>query len=246
MYRVRGVAAATLLAAAITLVSAGRSAAESIGSGEVSRTLLFAGTDIWRDGAFLHGGILWSPGGIDAPGFALKLLIGSGMYRYRSGALGGVEVTGRQTAVFVLPGWRMRAGPVTATVFAGLDMQRHRLLPDDPASGLRGNKTGLRSGIELWYQPNHYTMASADVSVSTVGPSLSGRIAFGRKVENGGFAGPELQAFSGRDSYRQWRIGLHLTDWYVAGAELSAGIGWSTDSDRRDGLYARFGFLRRD
>jgi hypothetical protein len=25
--------------------------------------LLFAGTDLWRDGAFLHGDLLWSPGG---------------------------------------------------------------------------------------------------------------------------------------------------------------------------------------
>ena len=31
--------------------------------------LLFAGTDLWRDGAFLHGGGLWSPAGLDADGF---------------------------------------------------------------------------------------------------------------------------------------------------------------------------------
>jgi hypothetical protein len=31
--------------------------------------LLFAGTDVWRDGAFLHGGLLWSPAGLDVDGF---------------------------------------------------------------------------------------------------------------------------------------------------------------------------------
>lgn len=31
--------------------------------------LLFAGTDVWRDGAFLYGGLLWSPGGFDVDGF---------------------------------------------------------------------------------------------------------------------------------------------------------------------------------
>jgi len=32
-------------------------------------SLLFAGTDLWRDGAFLYGGALWSPAGFDAEGF---------------------------------------------------------------------------------------------------------------------------------------------------------------------------------
>jgi hypothetical protein len=31
--------------------------------------LLFAGTDLWRYGAFAYGGTLWSPGGVDADGF---------------------------------------------------------------------------------------------------------------------------------------------------------------------------------
>lgn len=31
--------------------------------------LFFSGTDIWRYGAFLYGGLLWSPAGLDADGF---------------------------------------------------------------------------------------------------------------------------------------------------------------------------------
>ena len=31
--------------------------------------LLFAGTDLWRDGAFANDGLLWSPAGLDAGGF---------------------------------------------------------------------------------------------------------------------------------------------------------------------------------
>jgi hypothetical protein len=31
--------------------------------------LFFAGTDLWRDGAFLNGGLLWSPAGLDKGGF---------------------------------------------------------------------------------------------------------------------------------------------------------------------------------
>jgi hypothetical protein len=31
--------------------------------------LIFAGTDLWRYGAFLYGGALWSPAGVDKSGF---------------------------------------------------------------------------------------------------------------------------------------------------------------------------------
>ena len=36
--------------------------------------LLFSGTDLWRDGRFLHGGVLWSPDGLDREGFTLKVM----------------------------------------------------------------------------------------------------------------------------------------------------------------------------
>src|SRR5438270_11372472 len=46
-------------------------------SGEASshRYLLFGGLDLWRNGGFLHGGVLWSPAGL-GQGFTLKLLFG--------------------------------------------------------------------------------------------------------------------------------------------------------------------------
>ena len=40
-------------------------------SGEASsqRYLLFSGLDLWRNGGFLHGGMLWSPAGLGQEGF---------------------------------------------------------------------------------------------------------------------------------------------------------------------------------
>jgi len=29
--------------------------------------LLFSDADLWRDGRFMHGGLQWSPGGLDPP-----------------------------------------------------------------------------------------------------------------------------------------------------------------------------------
>ena len=131
MRGVRGVAAAWFLAVVFT-DSRDALAGPDWVAGNEPRYLLFATTDLWRHGGFLHSGVVWSPGGLDHDGFALKVMFGGGLYNYVSGALGNIEVTGRQLSAAILPGWRFGRGALTLTVFAGLDLQSHRLSPDDP------------------------------------------------------------------------------------------------------------------
>jgi hypothetical protein len=50
----------------------------------LNRYLLFAGFDLWRNGGFAHGGLLWSPGGIEREGLTFKLLLAGGLYRYHA------------------------------------------------------------------------------------------------------------------------------------------------------------------
>ena len=56
--------------------------------------------------------------------------------------------------------------------------------------------------------------------------------------------GPEVLA-SGDTSYRQFRFGAHVTSLRMGGYEFSAGAGWVTDTDKRDGVYGRIGVLVR-
>ena len=129
---------------------------------------LFAGIDLWRNGAFSHGGFVWSPHDESHDGFVFKLLLGAGTYRYRSGAL-GAEVVGTVFTGYATPGWRFVRDRFTATIYAGLDVQRHDLLPDDPGAGLRGTMAGLRTAAEIWWEPSSLTMVAADGAISTVG-----------------------------------------------------------------------------
>jgi len=55
-------------AATMMVLSATAAQAGSDGPSNPS-FLLFAGTDLWRDGAFANDGLLWSPAGLDAGGF---------------------------------------------------------------------------------------------------------------------------------------------------------------------------------
>jgi hypothetical protein len=243
MRRVRGV----LAAAAASLCVWGTLAwgSEPAAQADLPRFLLFSNGDIWNHGGFLHGGMVWSPAGVDRNGFALKAMFGGGTYRYLSGALGNTEVTGRMLTAAILPGWRFVRGKFIASIFAGLDLQDHRLSPDDPSAGLRGSHAGFRVNAELWYEPTPLTMAAADGSVSTIDASYNARLAFGWKIFDRYYVGPEVQGFAAGDNYRQLRAGLHVTGLRTASVEWSGGLGWAQDSDDRDGPYARIGLLMR-
>jgi hypothetical protein len=242
---VGGVAAALVVAAAISVAERPALAGAEPASHDAARLLLFASTDLWRHGGFVHGGVLWSPAGLDREGYVLKLLFGGGAYRYVSGALGNVDVEGRHWSLAVLPGWRFVRNGLFATVFVGFDFQNHRLSPDDPSAGLRGSYAGVRTGFELWYEPTPSSMLAADASVSSVGPSYSARLAAGWRLHERFYLGPEVQGFAADDNYRQIRAGIHVTGLRVAPLEWSAGLGWANDSDNRGSLYGRLGVLTR-
>src|SRR5256885_4978575 len=139
------------LTVALACCGVERASAETAGDAETAaHFLFFNGADIWRNGAFTHGGFLWSYQGLNQDGPVFKLLLNGGLYRYRSG---DVEITGRQTMVAALPGWRWNRPGLEVTVFAGLDVQDHRYRPDDPGNRLRGTHLGARGGFDVWDEP---------------------------------------------------------------------------------------------
>ncbi len=206
--------------------------------------LFFSGADLWAQGAFVHGGLLWSPAGLDREGFTLKLLTGAGTYRYVSGALGGTQVTGRVALGALMPGWRFKHEGLELTLFGGLDVQDHQLSPDDPSNRLRGTHFGARLGADLWYEPLADLMVAANASVSSIGPTYWTRAATGLRVFDRLWLGPEALAL-GDTKYRDFRFGLHATALKTGELEWSAGAGWVTDSDRRSGAYGRLSVLMR-
>lgn len=212
---------------------------------EQARFLLFSSTDLWRQGGFAHGGLLWAPAGIDRDGLVLKLVFGGGIYHYTSGALGNAEVRGQMLGAAILPGYRLVRDKFAATLFLGYDFQRHTLTPDDPSAGLRGNYIGVRAGFDVWCEPTAMTMLAADASISSIGPSYNARLAAGLLAFESFYVGPEVQAFAADDNYRQFRAGLHITGLRIGGLEWTAGAGWATDSDDRSGAYGKLGMLAR-
>jgi hypothetical protein len=213
-----------------------------------ARTILFSGRDIWSNGAFAYGGLLFAPGGLEEDGFLLKILLSGGLYRYAAENLGGERVVGAEWLTQVLPGWRIKRGDAEFKFFMGPEIQKHRLWPDDPANRLRGNSFGLRMAAEMWYEPTPTTMVAIDVSLSSIATSNSARGAYGWRVFEdmlgGVYVGPEVQYF-GSDGYRHLRLGAHITSIKTEDIEWSAAAGWARDSERRASLYVRLNVMKR-
>jgi hypothetical protein len=230
--------AACIAAASIT---DGAFAQSQANAEPVDHALLFSGFDLWRHGGFLHGGILWSPDGLDREGFTLKVLFAGGGYGYRSGS---AEITGTQLLSDVMPAWRFKGDHYEAMIFGGVELQSNTYTPDDPGNRLRGITAGLRVGGDIWYQPNDSMMATAAASVSTSAANFWSRAALGWRLREWAWIGPEATAF-GDQGYQQWRLGFHVTAFRTGRFEWSAGFGEAWDTDKRSGVYAHIGLLTR-
>ena len=87
-------------------------------------------------------------------------------------------------------------------------------------------------------------MLAADASLTSIATSYSARLAYGWRLQDWFYLGPEAQTFA-CVGYSQMRFGVHLTGLRTDDWEWSAAAGWSSDSDRRSSPYLRLGVLTR-
>jgi len=234
---------ATVTAVAMGAVCATAAGLAKAGGPENSSFLLFAGTDLWRYGAFFNGGLLWSPAGLDADGFTFKVLLSGGNYSYISGGL-QENIDGTMLSAAALPGWRFRRDGLTVSLFAGAVVQDYRLTPDDPGSHLHGSYIGAQFAADVWYQPSAATMAALSGAIASIGPTGYLRAAFGFRLFEPAFVGPETEEIWCGD-FEELQLGVHVTGLRIDALEWSAGGGWSMTSDRRSGPYLRLGVNAR-
>jgi len=232
------------IAAAFSVSWIGVSTGPAWAGDDGAQFLLFSGIDLWRDGRFLHGGLQCSPGGLDREGFTLQLMGSGGQYRYRSGALNNDWVIGTEEGANLMPGWRFKRDRLEIKIFAGLDIKNDVTSPYDPSSRLHGTAVGVRTAVNLWFEPTPSTMVAADTSLTSITTGYSARAAYGWRVKDWFYLGPEAQTFA-CVGYEQFRFGVHLTGLKTDQWEWSAAAGWAGDSDHRSSPYLRLGVLTR-
>ena len=144
----------------------------------------------------------------------------------------------------VMPGWRFVRNGLNVSLYAGPVVQDYRLSPYDPGSRLRGFYVGAQFAADIWYQPTASTMATVNGTIASIGPTGTVRTAFGFRIFDPVFVGPETQEIWCAD-YQEVRFGAHITGWRFDALEWSAGGGWAMTSDHRAGPYLRLGINAR-
>lgn len=201
--------------------------------------LFFGGTDLWRYGAFLYGGAIWSPGGVDNSGFALKTLISGGVYKYKSGTL-NADVKGVTGSAAILPGWKFVNDKLIVSLYVGPVVQDYRLSPNDPGARLHGFHVGGQFATDVWWEPTSYSMISVNGTLASIGPTGSLRVALGTRLLDRMFFGPEIEEIW-CGNFEQYEIGVHITALRADRLEWSAGSGLAVTSDHRESPYFRIG-----
>ena len=147
---------------------------------------------------------LVAPSGLDRDGFVFKVMFGGGEYRYISGALGSIDVVAGATRRQQHARLAVHPQRLHCTVFAGLDYQDHRLTPDDPSAGLRGELFRPAYGSRALVRADavHHDCGgwrrSRPSDRATTRASPVGWRIFGRY-----YLGPEVQGFAAGDNYQQ-------------------------------------------
>jgi len=171
------------------------------------------------------------------------MLLQGGAYTYTSTSL-DADIDGNMLSAAAMPGWRFSRDHLTVTVYAGPVVQDYRLMPDDPGSRLRGFYLGGEFAADVWYQPSERTMVTLNGMIASIGPTGSLRTAFGFKLFEPIFIGPETQAIWCAN-FNEVQFGGQLTGWHLNAFEWTVGGGWSMTSDHRAGPYFHLGVNTR-
>lgn len=97
---------------------------------------------------------------------------------------------------------------------------------------------GARLHGEIWAHPTANTLMTTTVIVGTARtPHLWARTSAGYALWDGVFLGPEASVYT-TDTYREWRLGAHVTGLTFGGMSLRLSGGWRGEEDtRQEGAY---------
>ena len=201
--------------------------------------LVFGGTDTGASTFTTVGAKIASRG--DGP--ALLLTAGGGTRRESFPTPAGDRIEARRTvattAAVIGHQWWFDAGVIGA--FVGPEGSLDIL----SAKGVRGRQAtaaGLRLQQETWLRPSAETLVQTTVIASTSRRSLWTRVAGGIRLGEG-YVGPEAGFYTDATGYRKYTLGLHATDFTLAGRHLRLSAGGQAQSDTgRIDPYVAFAF----
>ncbi|MCC2113176.1 MAG: cellulose biosynthesis protein BcsS [Hyphomicrobiales bacterium] len=206
------------------------------------RWVAFSAVDIGRDGGSFHSGVRRAfRGAIDRSGFLAAIETGVSLYRYEPGSRLPGSVIGLGEWRTAMLGYQHFQPGFGITALAGIDYQRHRLMPFDNGNPVRGRRYGTTARLEAWAKPRPGVLLSASASGSTVFRSYHVQTAMAFGLYRGLALGPEVSVCGNSESLRG-RLGLKLDGirLYTLSISVAGGV-YSGHDDFADALSGRDG-----
>ncbi len=227
-------AAALALAAVLGAASAGGRDEELFIRPEDQRIVGFASVDLGRS-AFVSGGTKQAvTGSLDRTGFVAIESGGFGLTRERLPGSPEVAVTRLKTEAALLAGFQSVVPSLYLAGFIGPELEHEQLTIGGTIFRFSKPRYGVQGQAELWSNPTADTLVTGTVVAGSARLSLWARASAGIRVAGRFFVGPEVTAYS-TETYRETRIGAHLTGFAIGIVQGRVSAGWMMTDDGRRG-----------
>ncbi len=182
---------------------------------------------------FLTTGAKIALEGANRDGFVALVSTGGGARLERAAEPGQLPVIVRTTVLgAALGGYQICADWGVAALFAGPEGSVEALVGAD---GMRvlPPRIGLRLHGEIWARPSADTLATLTLILGSARWEGYARASAGYRMW-GAYLGPEASAYADRTGYQRYGLGLHATDFALAGIGLrvSAGALYEPETER--------------
>jgi hypothetical protein len=199
---------------------------------EDMHTVLFGSLDAGRSAFVNVGAKRTLTGSLDRPGFVAMETNGIGLTRERFGSDPAIKVMRVTTEASALLGYQWTANGIYAALFAGPELHQEQLTIAAAAGRWSEPRIGFRGQAELWANPTRNTLFTATVVAGTTRASLWARSSAGIRIWRELYVGPEAVLYV-TDSYRETKVGLHLTGIDLGIVHLRVSAGMQTQSATR-------------
>lgn len=196
---------------------------------EDERTVLFGSLDAGRS-VFVSGGAKQTlVGPLDRTGFVAMEATGFGLTQERFKS-GGVSLPAQRMVhqAGLLAGYQWALNGLFLAGYAGIEGHREQLVVAERIYRHSQPRFGFRGQVEVWAHPTPWSLVTTTVVAGSTRASFWGRASAGLRVAGSVFLGPEATAYV-TPSYRELRLGAHVTGVAIGRVHLRVPGGWMID-----------------
>lgn len=197
------------------------------------RWVLFGSADVGGS-TFLSGGSKQAlTGPLDRAGFLALETTGIGLTR-ETIRLGDLRVPIQRFVHqgAVLGGYQHMFGPLYVAAYAGPEASHEQIAYEGRFARFAQPRLGVRGQLEIWWNPTPDTLLTTTVVAGSARNSIWARASAGIRLFDKTFVGPEVTVYT-TPTYRETRIGLHLTGPRIGIVNLRLSGGVMTDEGRK-------------